>query len=71
MRLIREVSPEEFDWRDPEMPVIRHATDNYSRQVQVVLSSWENQQVADQCMAEGESPSWRNDPTYNMRRRKR
>jgi hypothetical protein len=70
MRLLSEVDPSEFDWRDPDMPVIRHAT-NFERQVQVVLSSWENQQVANQCMAEGESPSWRNDPTYNMRRRKR
>jgi hypothetical protein len=71
MKLLSEVSPEELDWRNPEMPVIRDGIDNFTgKKAELALSPYEQQQMSEGNMA-CQKPSWRDDPTYNMRRRKR
>jgi len=72
MRLISKVDPTEFNWRDPEMPVVRNGIDRFSnKKVQLVLSPQEQQDLSTEFMRTSDVPDWRNDPTYNMRRRKK
>ncbi len=72
MRFLHEVSTKELDWRNPEMPNLRPAYDNL-REKEIILAQEpkEAQAEASFNLLHSDVPDWRNDPTYNMRRRKR
>ena len=60
-------APDGADWRDPEMPVLVHMADVGGlepfppAEVQAANKVWHENNP---------EPSWRHDPTYNLRRKK-
>jgi len=54
-----------LDWRDPDMPVLLKVR----RGDCVWFTSDEAQQAAEQRMQDPRALDWRDDPTYNLRRR--
>ena len=66
-RLFQPVPP--LDWRDPDMPVIRSYRMPNGELRQEVDEDYERR-YREHLMAMAEQPSYRNDPTYNLRRKK-
>lgn len=60
---------ERFDWRDPNMRVIRKALDHEGKWVIGSFSAEAMTENAKYGMLYGEDPHWTVDPTYNMRRK--
>jgi hypothetical protein len=61
-----------FDWRDPEMPVMQPAEDYLTgEKVTLVRLPIEHQLECHHRLSNSVDPSWRDDPTYNMRSKKR
>lgn len=56
------------DWRDPQMPVIRDYLLGNGTRKRIVDPEYESQWRSI-CMEINTHPTWRNDPTYNMRRK--
>jgi hypothetical protein len=70
MRLAKNVPPEEFDWRNPDMPCCLPGQDNLTgKKIMLAIEPLEMQQNRKDSMFLSEGPNWRDDPTYNMRRR--
>ena len=65
-RLLRQ---DNLDWRDPEMPVIRGYKMADGSVREEVDPDYEHR-YRDHLMSAAEQPSYRNDPTYNLRRKK-
>jgi len=63
-------SPDGHDWRHEAMPVYRNYTMRDGRKVEYVDPNYERR-YREHLVEAAEQPNWRNDPTYNMRRRKR
>lgn len=62
MRRSRYKSPDDHDWRDPECPVIGksgNAIDHRKMEIKAAMA-----------MDSGREPTYRNDPTYNLRKAK-
>jgi hypothetical protein len=63
-----------FNWRDPEMPVMEPATCSLTgEKVTLVKLPIERQLDCQHRLSlgsRGVEPSWRDDPTYNMRKKK-
>lgn len=55
-----------LDWRDPNMPVLR-AMDTGME----ALSPEDESAYSQDVMARSIEPTWRNDPTYNLAKRRR
>jgi hypothetical protein len=55
-----------LDWRDPDMPVLR-AMDTGME----ALSPEEESAYSADVMVRSIEPTWRNDPTYNLAKRRR
>ncbi len=58
-------NPKALDWRDPEMPLVR--TRKSGENIEIAPERV-TRHCAQQLLAP--VPEWRNDPTYNMRRKK-
>lgn len=59
-----------LDWRDPKMPVIREyrmPDGTFRKEVDPDYES----RYRNHLMQSAANPSWRNDPTYNLRRKRR
>lgn len=56
-------------WKDPNLPVIRDYRFSDGRRMWVVDPSYE-QRYREYLMSSAATPSYRNDPTYEMRRKK-
>ena len=59
-------SPDGLDWRDPDMPVVRKIRSGEVR----LMEPERVAKVADYMINGSNAPSFHNDPTYNLRRRK-
>jgi hypothetical protein len=60
-----------FDWRDPDMPCITPAENSQTKeQVGLLMAPEAYHKNAKTGLLLGTGPNWRNDPTYNLRRRK-
>lgn len=57
------------DWRDPSMPVLRLYKMADGTQRTEVDPDYEHR-YREMLMSASDNPSWRDDPTYNMKRRK-
>ena len=65
----RAVPDNRPDWRDPEMPVIRdYRMANGTRKTEVD-PDYEHR-YREMLVSTSDNPSWRDDPTYNMKRKK-
>jgi hypothetical protein len=62
MKRRRHIPDNRLDWRDPAMPVIGKS----GREIDHTKMTTK----AKMAMAVTSEPLWRNDPTYNLRRRK-
>lgn len=73
MKRRRNIPDLRHDWRDPDMPVMRCYTfANGSIIDSLVDPDYERrfrEMVMNNC--HNDSPNWRSDPTYNLRRKKR
>lgn len=58
------------NWRDPQMPVLRDYRMADGTKREVVDPDYE-QRYREFCLAQGSNPSWRKDPTYDLRRKRR
>jgi hypothetical protein len=58
-----------LDWRDPNMPVMLNCTDPLTGTYLKEFTSERAQYVSQIRMQMSHAPDWRNDPTYNMRRK--
>lgn len=58
------------DWRDPNMPVIRPYRMRDGTVKTLVDPDYEHRYRA-HMMSAAEQPDWRNDPTYNLRKKER
>lgn len=66
-RITQTTSP--FDWRDPSMPVIRSYKMRDGSTKSEVDPDYESR-YREHMMTAAEQPGYREDPTYNMRRKK-
>lgn len=58
------------DWRDPNMPVQRNYKFADGTEVESVTPEYEQRLRAHLLENQQALPSWRDDPTYNMKRHK-
>jgi hypothetical protein len=58
-----------LDWRDPDMPVIRNYKMN-DGSVRVEVDPDYEHRYREHMISAALQPSWKQDPTYNLRRRK-
>jgi hypothetical protein len=70
LRSTRRLSPDGLDWRDEAMPVYRNYTMRDGRKVEYADPDYEHR-YREHLVEAAEQPNWRDDPTYNMRRRER
>lgn len=59
-----------LDWRDPNMPVLREYRMGDGSVKHLVDPNYE-QRYRDMLVHSASTPSWRDDPTYNLKRQKR
>lgn len=64
-----------LDWRDPAMPVLLAALDNDENKVMIEVGpntaiKCAKARFMQQVLRPDLCPSWREDPTYNLRRKK-
>lgn len=70
---MRAVTPPQTpnpDWRDPSMPVIRDYRFASGKHMTVVEPDFE-QGFRGYMMSNSVQPNWRDDPTYNLRKKRR
>lgn len=69
--MVRPVNKDDrFDWRDPDMPTLVEGVDNLTgKRVFLVITAEERQEVSKKQLSVSMSPSWRDDPSYNWRKR--
>lgn len=57
-----------IDWRDPSMPVLRdYRMADGSKKIEVDPDY--ERRYREHLLSTAEQPNWRNDPTYNMRKK--
>lgn len=70
----RQEPDNRLDWRDPRMPVLRRpwveVLGTFERREQMMTPE-QSSELATESFRESDGPDWRNDPTYNLRRRRR
>lgn len=59
-----------FNWRDPNMPVMRDYVMRDGSRKNVIDPDYEHR-YREHMMNAAPHPNWRSDPTYNLRKRKR
>lgn len=59
-----------LSWRDPAMPLLRDYSMPNGSKRKVVDPDYEHR-YREMLMEYSDSPNWRNDPTYEMRRKKK
>lgn len=71
MRPVQKNDPKP-DWRDPDMPVMWPLYDSWTgKAVMMEIQPWEAQALMQDAFRTNDGPNWRNDPTYNLAKRRR
>lgn len=70
MRKPNRTPDSRLNWRDPAMPVMRDYRISNGTTKHIIDPEYERQ-WREMCMEINTMPTWRNDPTYNMRKDRR